>query len=314
MTSSLPRAPLIFAGLLCGGLAGCAWFDAVTADRRGDAQRLAESARLAEIEGNSVQAESLLAEAADIRPDDAELHRHLARLAWQRQDFSAVEESCQRVVELAPDDVEGWRQLGEARARLGDQEGALEAVRRALQFDPHDSRSVLLQSRLADQRGDDTIALEACHRVLRGDPENIEARIRLAEIHLRESRPDRAAPLLRGICDDPEVDPESRSTAAWDLGLAYGRLNRWRDSAQALEQALAGRPETTADQWFHLAYAQLQAGRTEAANAALDESIRRDPGHRHAHALHATLETGPSGAISTAVHAEPAALTPPAGW
>ncbi|MEX0718326.1 MAG: tetratricopeptide repeat protein [Planctomycetaceae bacterium] len=319
MTTHSSHAPILIVALLCGGLTGCAWFDALTADRRGEAQRLADSARLAEMEGNSRRAESLLAQAAEIRPNDAELHRHLARLAWEREDFTAAAEHYRRVVELASDDVEAWRRLGEARAGLGDDDGAREAARQALNCDPRDFRAILLQSRLADQRGDDADALEACHRALRGDPENVEARLRLAEIHLRESRSDRAAPLLRAICDDPDVDPESRGRAAWGLGIAYGRQHRWRDSALALEQALDGRSRTTADQWYQLAYAQLQAGRAAAAAASLDEAIRRDPVHRDARALHAALESGNPGAgrpgtIAAAGHTEPPAIAPPAGW
>lgn len=310
MTHRSILAPILLAAVVAASSSGCAWIESFTTSRRNEAQRLAEIARQAEIDGNPDQAESLLERAAGIRPDDAELYRHLARLAWNRSDFAAAAENYRRVVALAPDDVEAWRRLGSSQARLGDFDAARESVEQALKHDPHDVPSILLESRLADRRGDTAAALNACHRALRIEPENVEARLRLAEVHLRESRADLAAPLLRAICDDSDVDGESRSRAAWGLGIAYGMQRRWSDSAEALKESLAHRQHTTADQWHRLAYAHLQAGDRRAAGEALDEAFRRDPQHAGAHALAAAIgmgRPGQTGAIAAVGHVEPVA-------
>ncbi|MEX0701965.1 MAG: tetratricopeptide repeat protein [Planctomycetales bacterium] len=296
MTPAPHPTPLLLVAVVCAAAAGCAWLGAVTGDRRGEAQRLAETARLAEIEGDAAQAESLLAQAAGILPQDAELHRHLARLAWEREDFAAAAASYRRVAALAPDDVEAWRRLGAAHAKLGDSEAAHEAIEQALRHDPHDIEAILLQSRLAEQRGDSAEASQACHRALRNDPENVEARLRLAEIHLRESRADRAAPLLRAICDDGDAEAECKGRAAWALGIAYGRQHRWRDAAAALRQSLDHRPDASADDWYRLAHAHLQAEQMEFADFALDQAIRRDPRQRDPRTMYAAIDAEHSGA------------------
>ncbi|MGH7199660.1 MAG: tetratricopeptide repeat protein [Planctomycetaceae bacterium] len=282
---------LCLAALVSGALTGCAWVRTVwNESSSGESQELLAQARKAEQAGHTDRAALLLEAASLSNPDDAALHRELARFQIAQGERGEAVAHLRQAIRLDPHDAEGHAAL----ARLFFLQGRLDDAERetgaALRCAPSHREALLLKAALAEQRNRFGLALDTYHRVLCCDEENISARLRVAAIQLRSSRPERAAPLLRSICDDPQATAQQQADARWALGLAYGRNGRWEDAAAALAEASRARP-MTADDWYTLAYARFRVGDLAGAQSDLLAALNADPAHTAAVHMAAALRT-----------------------
>lgn len=305
------------AGLLCCGvLAGCSWLQQMVQQPVAESRRLADMARAAEERGNLEEATTLLTRAVRANSEDGELHRRLARLLAKQGKTEAALEYQSRAVELSPGDPDGWVHLALLRFERAEYALVDRPLQRALSLDPQHSEALRLKGRLAEWRGNDERALQAYHRLLRQNPRNVDALLRIADIHIRAGRPQRAAPLLRTACNCSEADRAKKAEAEWLLGIAYGKEQRWREATEALSTALALREGAAADEWYRLAYACYQAGDRQSARRHLQTALGSDPDHEHAHALAAVLrrprDNGRGGVLQAGFSRKPAPA--PEGW
>ncbi|MEX2286580.1 MAG: tetratricopeptide repeat protein [Planctomycetaceae bacterium] len=305
---------LSLAVMFCAAIVGCSWLRTAVNRHQAEADRLVEQARDAQAKGDAELAVSLLSKAADVNPDDAEIPNQLADvlLAQGRKDDAVA--PLRNALEKTPNDATGHARLARLLfdlERFGEAEQSIDV---ALELDPKLTNALLLKSQLAERNHNDQQALEVCHRVLAAEPENAEAQLRIAGIHLRSSQPDRAAPLLRAICQSTQATAAQKADAYWSLGISYGQQRRWADAASALAAACKNREKVSADEWYRLAYAYFLADDDERASAALSRAFALEPAHAAslamAEALHATSFRQPIVPVEYA----PPQIPRPAGW
>jgi tetratricopeptide (TPR) repeat protein len=270
-------------------LSGCSWLDKVRGHPSLEAQNLIEQARSAEIEGNVEQAGSLLHQAIEANPEDVEAHRELARLLLDQGAVDAAVDQLRLAVGQRPDDIDSYTQL--ARIQLDHKRfrGAERDITSALAIDPEHVESLLLKAELAELHGRDALAMETYYRVLSRDPESVVGRLRLAELQIATGHPDRAAPLLRALCECTAANEDQRAAALWSLGIVYGQRGRWREAATALAASASDRRAMTADDWYRVAYARYTSRDFNGAWSDADRALRLRPDHRRAVAMHSAL-------------------------
>lgn len=274
----------------CAILPGCTWVRALVKDPDEESQRLVEEARAAENQGEIAEAGKLLSRAARTTPEDPEVHRQLARVLFGQGQHDAAVEHLQFAVDRDPGDPAAFVQLAQILSHEGNAHEAGLAVDAALELDPANSEALLLKASLAESANRIEDALQTYHRVLNADPANVEAMLGVARLQDRSGRPECAAPLLRSLCETTSANKEQKARAQWLLGIVYGRQRRWDDAAAVLSESLANRDDTTAEEWYRLAYARFQAGDYEGSRSDLAKALELDPRHTAALNMSAALQ------------------------
>jgi len=261
-------------------------------DRVAASNRLSEAAEVAKEEGKYKRAGELLQQAARANPDDVDVRIELARwLIAEKRPAEAIRQ-LQIIVTRNPDDIGARIELARAQFDHGNQREADRSARAVLELDPEHIGALMLRAAIARQQADRELARELYHRVLQVDPENPDAKLKIAEVEMEAAHPDRAAPLLRSVCESSRSTAREKIEARWRLGMAYGREGRWDESAVALASAAANRPSLTAEDWYRVAYAQYRSGKIGNARDSLSHVLRIDPGFPAARTLAARIASG----------------------
>lgn len=272
-----------------------------------ETRALVDEANAARERGDDERAESLLSQAVRSDPGNAEYHRSLAEVLLRKGNVEEAIEQLRLSATTNRADPRTHFHLARVLADQGRHVEADEALTEVLQLDPAHAEALMLKGTLAERQGRQDAALAAYHKVLADEPDNVDARLRIAGIHLRSDKPENAAHILRSVCQCPYASPQDRSDALWQLGQAYGRRQRWRSAAESMSASLACNPHTSADQWHELADAWTRAGDPQQAHTAVAQALQLDPGHAGAIALAGRL-TGPAetpleaGAVRHAEH------------
>jgi tetratricopeptide (TPR) repeat protein len=272
-----------------------------------DAQRLADQATVAQEQGDDERAELLLEQAVRANPDNSELHQALAAMRMQKGDADSAIEHLRLSVNADGDDPRAHFHLAEVLFHQGRYDESQEALEHALQLDANYAEALMLKGTLAERRGQSEAALSAYYQLLAESPDNVEARLRIAGIHLRSDKPENAAHVLRSICQCSEASHQQKCDAQWQLGLAYARQERWPEAAEALAASIERRERTTADEWYELAQARFRTGDVARARQAADRALEIEPGHSSATVLAQHLApqspaTGNSSPVRQAEH------------
>lgn len=260
-----------------------------TVKRSDEARKLAAQARQAEDRGDERTAEVLLTAAVRTNPRDCETRLELSELLLQHGSMKAAAEHLQRLVAQNPDDPRGYVRLAEAYYYLGQYPDAERAVKTALEMDPVHTQGLLLRGKLEELAQRDDQALEIYCRVMTTDQGEVEAPLRIAEIHLRRQHHRQATPLLRSVTENPQACEEQRTAAYWLLGTAYALDDRWKESAAALEVASRSRTMGAGD-WYRVAYAQQRANDIAASQRSVGECLKIEPAHAAGNQLALWLE------------------------
>jgi len=311
---------LVLAIALAGTCTGCAWVRGLLANPNDEARRLTEHARDAIEAGRYEDAHELLERAGQLSPDDAEIHRLDARIQLAQDRRREAIEELRSAVELDRDDAASRVQLARLLVDEGLHDEALRPLKEALQIDARNVEALLLRAQLAEQSGDNELALEIYHRVLGYDCDQVTAKLKLARLQVTEGHWERAAPLLRTACECPRATPSQRAEAKWTLGIAYGRAKRWREAADELAAAGELKGSLSADDWYRLAYARLQADDFKGAWQAMEKTLQLNSRHDGALAMSSLFRTyGWDDSTSMPRPVVPAQYTAagipaPAGW
>lgn len=315
-----PQFLRAFILLVLASLSGCAWVRGVVADPSAESHRLTERAREAADEANYTRAKELLHRAGKLTPDDPDVHRELARtLLAQGQRRDAIE-ALSHAIENDPDDMTSRVQLARLLIDEGLPELAAEPLDRAIEIDARNVDALLLKAKLSEQVGKQDVALETYHRVLSCDGEQVDARLALARLQVSTGKWERATPLLRAICECPRSTPEQKANAKWTLGIAYGRDQLWREAAEELSESAEVRTGLSADDWYRLAYARLNAEDFEGAWMAMVKALQTNQQHEPALAMSAFFQNNGWGDSRTMPRPIVAAsftttgLAAPEGW
>jgi tetratricopeptide (TPR) repeat protein len=198
----------------------------------------------------------------------------------------------EHAIEVSPADEPAYLGLGDLYAEQGKPDRAIETWRRGLE--KGNKESIELNSRLTDlliARGqlDDAettlgVLAQAIERIgpLVPPPAKVAMKRTNDLVHgkwlVRKGRHVEAIPLLRLVAaGQPSAGLEARqSLEAWQwLGIAYGAINQWDQSATAYEQAAAMEPKI-ARLRAQAAGAWAAAGRLDTAIACYKQSLAID--------------------------------------
>ena len=174
--------------------------------------------------------------------------------------WAQAAEQFRKGLEINPADVSLRHRLGTALAQMGDAGGAAAQFEEVIRRDPtharaHFSLGVLLND--ARQYGD---AIARFSSALQYEPGYVQARVQLAGALARAGRPgEAAAEYTRALDADP-----SQSEALYGRGMAFIRLNRYREARDSFADGAKRFPEQPL---FKLALARLLA-------AAPDDEVR----------------------------------------
>lgn len=308
------RLTILF--LACGGLSGCAWSRFAQNDSLKESQLLVTRAQQMEEKGDLEAAKRMLALAAETNPEDADIHRRLAQLQLETGDVHQALERLNRAVKQNPEDTKGLVEISRILVQQNQHPEAFQTIQAVLKLDPNHVDALLLLGDLEQSRNHRESALEAYHRVLAIDSEHVDARLQVALLQIQNGEYDRAAPVLRWICQCPRTDELKRTEANWLLGILYGRQSRWSDAVESLSAAIVKRNSVPADDWYRLAYARFKAGDKFGAARDLKVALQQNPGHVASLAMASSLgyQSAVQAGRIVAIQAVAPAVPAPPGW
>lgn len=216
--------------------------------------------RLAEILGQTPQAEGLLERAAAAAPAGSAIWRSLVSVKIALGHFQGALRAAEEVVRLSPADPEALSSVAMLRDRLGDVAGAHEAWTTLCGLAPDDPAAWLGLARAQLRLGEPGSAEKSCDRVLALAPKHLEGAMMRTVLHLEGGFV--AAAVMRAAQAVAAHPASARALA--NLGRA---LEARGDLAFALE---ALRRAVVADPWERAAAVALcqtliRAGRTKEA-------------------------------------------------
>lgn len=137
---------------------------------------------------------------------------------------------------------------------------------------PGRTDALLLRSKALINAGDFNGAAPSLDKYSAANPESDDALYLLGYVRFRQNQPRQSLDLFSRAA-------KIRAPRADDLkigALDYVLLNDFVSAARYLEQSLALNPADT-EAWYHLGRVRYQQGRVDAAIAAFQELLRRDP-------------------------------------
>lgn len=237
--------------------------------------------------GRLGEAESLLREATEATPDDAQAQRHLAEALWQRgqraEALAHVEQACQ----CAPMDASSAVRAGEMRLSEGDAPTAAQWADHALATDPRSPSAWALRGRVHQRLGHADRSLADLQQALRYAPGDAEILTDIALLHRARGDHRRCLTTLHHLIDahPPGHEPAGALALAGESYLALGRP---QDAADSLRLAAARGPDP--DLLCRLAEAQAACGQPAEALADARRALDLDAGHKASRQLIARLE------------------------
>lgn len=276
---------LCCAAALAVFLPGCCLWKPSPNERAVAARQVLEASSEAELRGDVDQARELLSDAISRDPEAAEHHYRLAKLLVRENDHSEAFRHFHQCTQLNPDDPRSFRELSQLMIRHGNLDRAQEFIDKALANNPQDAEALALRAKIQHRSGKLEEALNDVLQALSVTPSSPDLTLAAASYYQELGRADKASELLRRAEWKVGLTPEKRSEILWKLGESYIAQNRWDDSASAFERAIEHKASPTEDDRYMLAYAQIQAGRKDAAVESLNRVLAKNPAHQETLAL-----------------------------
>ncbi len=240
-------------------LAGCSTIQERMARRSEKCSSLCDQARTAQEQGWPDQAELLLNEAINFRSKDLGTRRQLAEALWRGGRHEEALAELATLIQLHPRDAKLRSQQAKMLFEHKHLAAAALAANQAIRLDPHSIDALFVKARTDAVQGDFEAAVESYILLTQLAPDRTDAKLELAEVHIRRGHPDQACPLLRDATQQPQTSHEQRAAAEWRLGLGYAAAERWADASATLGRAIEHREASDRD-WECLAAARAFAG------------------------------------------------------
>lgn len=241
------------------------------------------------------KAESYLSQAIQTCPVDCESRRQYAEALWHRGARQEAVAQLQEAIRLSSDDPALTARLGEMYLAQSQVEPALAQAGQSLDLDPTQARAWLLRGQALQRAGHAQQALADYHRALSCDPDHRETLLHVAELYRQMGQPQRALATLQKLSDTYPWGEEPQQLF-YLTGLAYSALGRHDDAVDSLRQAAEQQP--TPEVLFHLAQAELAAGRTDRARQAAEQALVLEPRHAPSQALMQRIAAGQVGSLN----------------
>lgn len=174
--------------------------------------------------------------------DALEAGRFLAELHTRQENYPSAVQVQHQMLELMPGDPGRLADLATAQRRAGQVQSAMGTLEELLQAEPTRSADVLAEmSELAFEAGDADGALDAASRAAGKDRTQVEALIRLGQLHERQGDMDRARRAYEEALEVVPQDARARLRVA-ELELTEGHDERAADTLREVLDA-GGPPE-----------------------------------------------------------------------
>jgi tetratricopeptide (TPR) repeat protein len=234
------------------------------------------------------QAESLLSQAVEACPADAEARRHYAEALWRLRKQHEALSQLDEAVRLSSEDSGLLAHAAQMRLALGHTGQASELAERAIDFDPKNGAAWAVRGQVRRRAGKLRQALADLQRASGLEPDNRQVMQEIAEVYQELQQPQQSLAAWQSLCDayPPGEEPQR---VIYLTGLAYNAVGRPADAVECL-RAAQHRGPATPELLFHLADAELRAGRREEARATARRALQLQPGHAPSLALMERLE------------------------
>lgn len=208
-----------------------------------------EQARAMLAQGRLDAAKQLLQRVVQAQPRDADATSLLAYACLQSADVPRAAFYARRAAELRPDDAQLHVNLGRVLAANREHGHAESALRRAIALAPADVEAHRALSVVLAEQGRPLAAREACEAALTLSPGDRDLRLMLAAASLNGGRAAEAANILRELAAADPADSEVLSTLALTLNYVPSASVTEVDAAHraagsALSRAAQARPQT----------------------------------------------------------------------
>jgi Tfp pilus assembly protein PilF len=284
-----PIAVMMFGFICCAIVTGCASFGrSWRAEERTAACRdLTRQGISATESGQWQQAESLLREALEKSPDDAEAERQLAEVLWQRGANAEAAGRMAAALQNRPTDPTLAVRAGEMALGIGNPETALSHAELAIRLDPQLGPAWALRGRVFWQLQQPDRAMADLQRALEFVPNNPEILLDIAVIYRQRRQAARCLTTLHHLHDSYSLGEEPQSALVLE-GLTLMDLNRPHQAADAF-LAASRREPANAQVFYYLAQAHSAAGHYAEASAAANQALAIDTSHQPSRQLLAQL-------------------------
>lgn len=241
-------------------------------------------ARLQAAQGHPVQAAETYAAVRSKHPNDVDARSQEALLRLSALDdkkFAAA--TAQSLVSGYPQRPEGYRLQGLVAFQNDDFKLAISSFQQALKLSPDPTTNMLLaQSHAAN--GDPETAVSELSRVLDQSPQNIQARLSLANLHLRLNRTDAAIAELEKLLQFYPDNAQGKALLGEAL-FTRGDVDKSLALFTDLDARQGGNVENVLRKGILLA----AKGQTAQAEAALRQAVAIDPGDMNARLVLSTF-------------------------
>ncbi len=233
--------------------------------------------------GRNPEAYEDLRRAVSLKPQVSEYQANLGYLLWKIGRPQEAVSAERAALKLDEKNNSAHYQLGRFLVRLGEKKDLAEAItelRRALELDPrqYDVRFELI----AAYRELGNLAEAAAQVDVLQDARPTDPRVFYVTGLLDADRKDLNSALKNfneAITRDPSL------YGAWqDLGLAYGKANRWEEAAKTFAELTQRQPASIEAAYFH-ALSLYNSGHGVEAEAEVRRALRIDAGAVEAHTL-----------------------------
>jgi tetratricopeptide (TPR) repeat protein len=237
--------------------------------------------------GHWQHAETLLRQALELSPDDAQSRRYLAEALWRRGAVDDAMSQMTAAVELEAADPELAVRAGEMALAVNALDAALLHADAAIRLDPTQASAWALRGRVFRRMNQNDRAMADWQRALELSPNDVNVLLDVAVLYRERGQSARALAALHHLLDiyPPGEEPQA---ALMLEGLALMDLQRPHQAVDSLLAAVRRGPPN-AEVLYRLAQAQWSAGRYAEATTAAEHALAIDGSHQASRQLLAQL-------------------------
>ncbi|MEM9373300.1 MAG: tetratricopeptide repeat protein, partial [Planctomycetota bacterium] len=242
---------------------------------------LSYQARLADAEGRSEEAASLLQQAAALGTGDAAIHRLLGMSLRKLGRTDAAVRAFEEALSIRPDEVQTTTEYVSTLAEAGRFEAALDVARRQQRFaltNPAFVRLWLSLEAVAGGAEGRTLAITQREQLLEANPSDAQNRYALAGLYIEDQNWDAAKTLIDGLIAEEGSLRATEALASWYANQGrVGTQDGLLLASQAYQRYVRGLgDDVTSEPFISLARFMVARGRQDLAVRAADQAIERE--------------------------------------
>lgn len=192
------------------------------------------------------RAETRLKQAAQINPENLNLHRALAKLYQMEEKLPEAEAELLEVLERSPENQETRLALAQVFSQRGNHPAALVCAEWVLEKEPFSIEANRIVAAAHLNLQNPGLAIPPLRKITHITPEDINARNNLAVAHCRIGQYDKALTVLEAIRRENAAD----SVTLYNLAVCYAQTGEAGMALQAIREASARFGENYVKTWL----------------------------------------------------------------